>query len=77
LDTLGVMQPTRYSFILRIWFEQEAHFCERQPQLRGSLQQVDFETPHYFHNLNALTKLLENITAWKDDTKDFKGEIDE
>lgn len=71
------MQPTRHSFILRIWFEQEAHFSERLPQLRGSLQQVDFETRHYFHTLDGLTKILENITAWKDDDKDFKGETHE
>jgi hypothetical protein len=71
------MQPTRYSFILRIWFEQEGQLDKPRPRLRGSLQRPGFDATYYFHNLNALPHLLEKFMAWKDEVQDFIGETNE
>jgi hypothetical protein len=60
------MDPSRYSFILHIWFEGQAYPFGQQRSLRGSLQQVESDQLFYFVTLERLTQLLAHITGWQD-----------
>lgn len=60
------MNTSRRSYLVRIWFELEAHTSGFAPALRGSLQEVGSESRHYFHSLAHLTRTLEQLTGWSD-----------
>lgn len=59
---------SRYSFIVRIWFEIEPNVEGFAPALRGSVQRIGTEQVQYFHRFDQLVEFLQDDTDWQGDS---------
>ena len=60
------MTRHQFAFVLRLWTESPAGGVDLQPQLRGSLQQIDAEEVHYFSSFDSLPELLRQVMNWQE-----------
>ena len=60
------MTRHRFVFVLRLWTESPAGGVDRQPQLRGSLQQIDADEVLYFSSFDSLPELLKQVMNWQE-----------
>ena len=58
------MSRQRWAFVLTLWVEDDPYTANKQPLLRGSLQQAGAERVHYFTSLAEVVDLLAQASGW-------------
>ena len=60
------MRERRFAFVLKLWTETTESTSGPWSTLRGSVQAVDSDQVRYFHALDRIPEILQEITGWQD-----------